>query len=603
MAENTQMAELDGGPVTLRMSLYLQLEEGLKKSPHEPAIIVTNQPSDHLAELLPSHMNSDGTTADCLSWTYTQLHHAALQLAVGLTARGVQPGAMVMTFMPNGVEYAVLVWTAAILKLGLGCLDPGALSEARGMELENYMQSLKPHVVVAVHAEGAEAVEHALLATGVTSLQVKVRLDYHANAGPGDWITLPALASEAAKHGVDEAAILDFARADDNPDRLAFLLFTSGTSSGKPKGCPRHVASVIHVLETSSWKPEPESVTGSYGRFLLTTPNYRMIAQVLSLAHWKAGGTAVMLAPAQSGGFNATGCLDAIEQYGVTTLIGIPMMLHLLFADPSFSVHNLSSLRLVLVGAEIITKGLFGKATEAFPHARVVIQHGMTEIGALVTWPFHDKSVDDIPFFGDICPIGVPVPGVRLRICDAETTATIKRGELGELCFSGDAVIKHYLDNVNESLFFIDDSGRRWFRTGDLGMVSHESIMFILGRIKDIIKRGGLGITPAALETCLANFAETDACVLPVPHPELGQEPFAVVRERNGKTDEGIKHRVVETFGSDYALAGVASLDELGLTDFPLNATAKIQKFDLQERVVELIRKRRSGCVGGPSMA
>ena len=118
-----------------------------------------------------------------------------------------------------------------------------------------------------------------------------------------------------------------------------------------------------------------------------------------------------------------------------------------------------------------------------------------------------------------------------------------------------------------------------------------------------MIKRAGVTIAPAALEDCVGNFVGTDAFVIPMPHPELGQEPFVVVRGRGGKLDAEIKHQVVDAFGKDYALAGVASLDELGLEDFPLNATAKIQKFELQERVVELMRKQQSGYEDGTSVA
>lgn len=122
-------------------------------------------------------------------------------------------------------------------------------------------------------------------------------------------------------------------------------------------------------------------------------------------------------------------------------------------------------------------------------------------------------------------------------------------------------------------------------------MINEDGIIYILGRTKDVIKRGGIPITPAALESCIETFTGSQSSVVGISHPVLGQVPFAVVVAFSGRTEESIRERVTDLFGKDYALAGVATLEQLGLNSFPLNATDKIMKIDLV-RVVKQYLKR-----------
>ncbi|KAK5745673.1 hypothetical protein LTR17_001172 [Elasticomyces elasticus] len=117
-----------------------------------------------------------------------------------------------------------------------------------------------------------------------------------------------------------------------------------------------------------------------------------------------------------------------------------------------------------------------------------------------------------------------------------------------------------------------------------------DDVIFIVGRIKDIVKRAGIPIAPAALEICIKAYTDEETCVIATPHSQLGQEPFAILKARSSKSEEEIEAHVVTMFGREYSLAGVASLVDLGLQDFPLNSTAKILKFELQQ-ILEEFRK------------
>lgn len=140
-----------------------------------------------------------------------------------------------------------------------------------------------------------------------------------------------------------------------------------------------------------------------------------------------------------------------------------------------------------------------------FPQAHVCVNHGMSEGPGMFAWPFLDTCVSEIPFFGEICPVGVAAPGSLIRVWDADAKRTVKRGQLGELHVSRGSIIRSYWAG-RSSESFSDERKGRWFNTGDVAMVSKDGLVFILGRKKDMIKRAGVGIMPAAIESSIEAF-------------------------------------------------------------------------------------------------
>ncbi|KAI5922023.1 hypothetical protein F4810DRAFT_712059 [Camillea tinctor] len=198
------------------------------------------------------------------------------------------------------------------------------------------------------------------------------------------------------------------------------------------------------------------------------------------------------------------------------------------------------------------------KAAALFPCADVCVNQGMTEEPGAFVWPFSRNQPSEIPFFGEIAPIGAVAPGCVVRVRNTEKGGVVGRGQLGELYISCPSVICHYLGGRSEESFY-DDAKGRWFNTGDMAMVDRDGVGFILGRRKDMIKRAGVAIMPAAMRTI----------VVPVTHHVLGTEPFAVLSSHNGKTEQQIKDHVRIVLGKDYALGGLASMKQLELVEFP----------------------------------
>lgn len=309
-----------------------------------------------------------------------------------------------------------------------------------------------------------------------------------------DWSGFSSIGDDLTSTAAGSSHLLEAARKE-NPDHIALIYFTSGTSAGQPKGCPRTVASMSAVLETSRSEP-PFNETS---RFLLISTNFRVIS-LLSLGALREGGAIVI----PDTKFTPQTALDAIEEQKVTHILLVPAILLALLNDPSFESRDVSSVTHLNIGGDITTRDVFWKAVKAFPHAQVVVSHGMTE-GRAVFLPFSNSEPEDVPFHGEIAPIGVAGQGSRIRIVDDVTKEIVVRGKPGELHLNSPNIVSGYLGGIKAEDFY-DDARGRWFKTGDLALMNADGIVYILGRVKDRIKRAGVPITPAALESCIDKF-------------------------------------------------------------------------------------------------
>nr|POF27594.1 acyl-coa synthetase family member 2, mitochondrial [Quercus suber] len=574
------LAELDGGPFSNEPSLYLHLEQGLLKNPDGPAVICMHQAADHLEEFLHNPASSDaskGQNASDLVWTFRQLHEASLRLASALLERGIRPGSMLITLVPHGIEWCLWIWTASIMKFTVAPLDFGALEEGREIELQHFMAQINPAIVLVPGASGAKAVDMAIAASEIAKpLGVMISDEIFPH-----WTPLKSLAmSEMANPPFDRESLLASARELD-PDRVCSIMFTSGTSQGKPKGCMVNVAAATYILDTQAMGP---GALNTSSRCLMLTANFRSIAQSLLALLWTEGGAVVI--PGTS--FNAEQALVAAEKYRATNVFFVPAMIHAIAARPELRSRDLSSLSKVSIGGDVNTRDMLTKAQTCFPQSQVVTVHGMTEGSSLFAWPFSTSSVDEIPYFGEISPLGTVTRGTRVRICDIVNQNVAQLGEPGELHISSVAITKGYLGGINAEMFY-EENGKKWFKTGDLAVISSEGLVYILGRLKDVVKRAGVPITPAAIESCVEKYTGSQTTVVGISSPTLGQEPFAVLQSFAGKTEDDIKKHVVKSFGPDYALGGAKTLQDIGMQQFPLNATGKIMKIVVVKAVEAML--------------
>lgn len=542
------LSEVNGG-VWEQSSVFTHIEQGLKKNPDGTAVISTFQTADALSYLVsrernkatviatpvipkPSTPNSsvspiqngafsplqfgaftkpmeieekkseypkpsiqkknEGKAAlGCLTITYYQLHHTALKLAAGMMANGIKPDTMMLIIIPNGGEYTLLLWACIMLRLTYVSLDPEILDISGFTSLKATIQTLKPQIVVThdgiIGKSVDVAISELLLPKPLTLCLSSSRI--------GNWKPVADLVHEALKCPIDEGALVAAAR-NDNPKRIHSIMFTSGTS-GIPKGCPMRISNMSHMLHSQSWL-----VDGETGTFALQQPhNSRGIAPAQTMQTWKSGGVVVMTGQE----FNVKDALNAITMLHVTFIVLTPPMVHEMAVALAANPVDVSSVKRIQVGGDAITKGLLLKTASIFPRAQVCVNHGMTEGGGCFMWPFFETPISSIPFFGEICPIGVVAPGTTIRVWDTDKNSVVRKGQLGELHVTSESLIRHYLGGRSETSFY-EDHGVRWFNTGDVAMVNEDNLVSILGRRKDMIKRGDFGIMPAALESSIAAF-------------------------------------------------------------------------------------------------
>lgn len=539
-----QLAEVQGS-VWEPLSVFEHIECGLKESPNGPAVICLFQPEGHLREVF-SHAQ-DGVSAEprCLvekqnghphrsvngvrtssNWastqrpvrpssneeatdsmpngakstqsyasvSYAQLHHGALKLAAGLIAAGLQPESTLVMLIPNGIEYPLLLWTCVLLRVTYVSLDPGMLNVAGATALKRTLRMLRPQAVVVPSPASGKAVD-AIVSELRLPQPVRVCLSDDSTT---NWMSLRNVAVHGASQysNITKREALVAAARRDRPNRIHSIMFTSGTS-GNPKACPLRAGAMSSALHSQAWLID--RVAGA--RALMQPHNSRGIAPAQTLQTWRAGGAVVLTGQA----FSASDAVNAIARVEITFLVLTPPMVHEMAAElvARDCQLGINSVRRIQVGGDAVTHSLLRRTVALFPAAQVCINHGMTEGPGSFVWPFFGVPVDDVPSFGEVCPIGVAAPGATVRIWDWEKQCVAPRRQLGELHLQNDIIIRHYMEGRSEESFYNDKLGRRWFKTGDLAMMDPDGLVYILGRKKDMIQRAGVGIIPAAIENTI----------------------------------------------------------------------------------------------------
>ncbi|KAI5203087.1 acetyl-CoA synthetase-like protein [Aureobasidium subglaciale] len=563
-------AKLDGGDAyPIKESVWEMFFNVAKGRPDHIAVISRSQPCNLLESVVgkPSNRSSNG-----LEWTYSQLVQGAVNVASVFNNHSVKRNSILLAFLPPiCAEWSLLWWAANLYGVTLVTIDKRALEPARSDELSFYIRSLQPETVIVHGSDGTGAVDKVC-----TELQhsVKCKVTLDSAGGVPDWRGLASL--DFSKIKIEQA--ID--RSTDY-DRTAVILYTSGTSTGQPKGCPLTEKNLI--LGWSVQNPATDKYISIPSRIVMMFANSRAINLQMGSQCWLVGGTIIYL----STGFTPEGVLSTVEQERVTAAIFIPPMLDALVKCPTFSKKRVESMMRVLVGGDIATANIQDLVTEHFINARVVSAYAMTEGLWVVGWPLSDAPAR-IPVSGGFLAQGSILPGNLLKIVDDKCN-TMRRGETGDIYIQSPAMISQYRDNMAPDTFYQDDEGT-WFKTGDIGFIDEDALLYVMGRKKDIIKRIGVPVPPILLENILATFGGIrQATIFGLPNVQLGEEVVAVVSSMMGIKPQKLKDLIVEHLGPDYAIGKVFTLQELGMQEFPVNVTGKVMKIELRKVVESLV--------------
>jgi fatty-acyl-CoA synthase len=300
-------------------------------------------------------------------------------------------------------------------------------------------------------------------------------------------------------------------------------------------------------------------------------PFYHCFGMVLgNLACTSHGACAVV--PGES--FDARTVLEAVQAERCTALYGVPTMFISVLDCPTFARTEVSSLRTGIMAGSPCPIELMRRVVRDLHMPEVAIGYGMTEMSPIATFTAHDDSLER-----RVGSVGRAFPHVEIKIVDPQTGATVPRGTAGEFCARGYSIMRGYWDDPAATSQARDLAG--WMHSGDLAVMDDAGYVHVVGRIKDIIIRGGENISPREIEeVLLAHPAVSDAQVIGIPSAKYGEEVMAWVKLRSGcsATCEELSHFCCERIAGYKVPRQWKFVDE-----FPLTVTGKVQKFRMRE--------------------
>ena len=509
-----------------------------------------------------------------IRWTYAELKRQVDAFAAGLLTLDLQPGDRIGIWSPNNAEWVITQFATAKAGLILVNINPAyrvfeleyvlnkvqckALITARSFKSSHYLEML---------AELAPELKH----TSPGQLHAK-RLPHLRSV-----IEIGGAGTTPGVHGFDVVRQAGATPQHETLGKLAPSLqfdeainiqFTSGTT-GAPKG-----ATLTHhnILNNGFFVGQAMALTPA-DRICIPVPLYHCFGMVLgNLAAVTHG--AAMIFPGE--GFDPGEVLQTVQDESCTALFGVPTMFIAELGHPDFKKFDLASLRTGIMAGSPCPTEIMRRAVEEMHMREVTIAYGMTE-----TSPVSFQTSTHDPQDRRVSTVGRIHPHVEVKIVD-EDGAILPCGEPGELCTRGYSVMQGYWDDEAQSAAAIDAAG--WMHTGDLATIDSAGYCNIVGRIKDMVIRGGENIYPREIEEFLYGHPHIeDVQVIGVPDRKYGEELCAWVKLRAGATttEDDIRNHCKGQIAHYKIPRYIKFVDA-----FPMTVTGKIQKFIMREQTI-----------------
>jgi fatty-acyl-CoA synthase len=521
---------------------------------------------------------ADGPADAARRWTYAELAHDVVAAARGLLAAGIARGERVGIWSPNCAEWTILQYATAAIGAILVNVNPAYRShELQFVVKQNGMRMLvvapsdrtSDYVAMAREAltECPDLRELVFLPAPHAPGEAVFEAGVPASDGETTWADLVerGAAGEVPPSAVDERA------ATLSADDPINIQYTSGTT-GFPKGATLTHRNILNngysIGELLGYTPED--------RVVIPVPFYHCFGMVIGNLAAYSHGCATIL-PGR--GFKPDATLRAVQDFGGTSLYGVPTMFIAELALPDFASYRLGTLRTGVMAGSLCPIEVMKRVISDMHMEEVAICYGMTETSPVSTMTGPGDTLAQRTE-----TVGRTMPHLESKVIDPLTGETVERGVIGELCTRGYAVMAGYWDQPDKTAEAIDADG--WMHTGDLARMDADGYLVIEGRIKDMVIRGGENVYPREVEEFLYQHPSVqDVQVIGVPDATYGEELMACIILKPGAaalTAEDV---------AEYCRGRLAHYKIPRYVDirdsFPMTVSGKIRKVEMREEAVE----------------
>ncbi|MGX9541450.1 AMP-binding protein [Shewanella sp. A22] len=505
-----------------------------------------------------------------IRWNYRQYQAKVDALATGLLKLGVQPGDRVGIWSPNNIEWCLTQFATAKIGAIMVCINPAyrpeeleyALSNvgcravicADKFKSSNYLEMLNELLPELSNSKIGE-----LSASALPELEFVIRMGTDRTPGMLNFNDLLVDVTAIDKH--DLAYIADSLNTQDAIN----IQFTSGTT-GSPKGA---TLSHHNILNNAYLVANAMGLTPA-DKLCIPVPLYHCFGMVLgSLSSIVYASAAVY--PGDS--FDPLTTLQVVAEERCTALHGVPTMFIAELEHPQFNQFDLSSLRTGIMAGATCPEEVMRRVQDLMYMKEVLIGYGQTECS-----PLNHITEIDSPIDKQVLTVGRALPHTEVKIIN-EFGDVVAIGQPGEVCSRGYCIMQGYWNDPVKTAATIDSAG--WLHSGDIGQMDELGYVQIVGRIKDMIIRGGENIYPREIEEKLYSHKDVqDAAVFGVQSDKYGEEVCAWIKVRANAdiTEDDIRHFLTEKFAYFKVPRYIKFVEQ-----YPMTVTGKIQKFKMRE--------------------
>lgn len=523
----------------------------------------------------PAVTIDEGAGAGGATWTYAQLREAVDEVARGLMAQGIARGDHVAVMAQNCAEWILLEYALAKVGAVLVTVNPALLRD----ELAYVLGQSRARALIFAPSHRSNDIAASLLelmpdlaalddghrqeGAALPALELLIGL----GAAPGFAMSFDRMRSGG---GAVTPADLSARQAEVQSRDVCQIQYTSGTT-GKPKG-----AMLTHRSTVNNARLVADR--GGFGPadvLLSPMPLFHTAGCVCNvMTMLVAGGHLVTM-----DSFEAGRMLELWDAHAPTVINAVPTMMTRMLEHPDLARYRIRTLRKAFTGGTNIPPSLMRRMKEQTGGDPLILM-GMTECSPVITLTSPDDSFEE-----QLATAGTPLPRTEIRIIHPETGEVCAWGQSGELCIRGYNTMAGYFDMPEKTAETIDAEG--WLHSGDLAELAPTGHLKIVGRLKDMIIRGGENVYPVEIEECLLDHETvSQAQVVGVPDADLGEEICAFVMPAPGAE---LDAQALQAFCRSHMARHKMPKYIQAMDTLPLTANGKVQKFALREEAARLV--------------